>query len=115
MAGRCLNEPAAVRFRFFRTYMEFLQTTARSLLPVAGLAPATHVFTNRPATGKEGVDSRVEPGHGDLESCWSCHTQPLSPNQTAVERARGMTILGGQWPLMLGILREALARFAVKC
>jgi hypothetical protein len=37
-----------------------LQKTKSSSAPVAGLDPATHVFMT------QGVDGRVEPGHGGV-------------------------------------------------
>jgi hypothetical protein len=60
-------------------------------LPVAGLAPATHVFEEDCVDRQEGVDDRDEPGQGGLELFPGQYKQPFSLNRTAVDLFRPST------------------------
>jgi phosphatidylglycerophosphatase A len=64
-----------------------------------GLVPGIHVLETGPTEAWEGVDGRVEPGHGDLRLRQSAFLQSLLPNRTAVDLLRTSTsrFWGNPW------------------
>jgi hypothetical protein len=74
----------AVRGNFCCTRSNAFQSSTQLYLPVAGLVPATHVFTVHSADPQEGVDGRAKPGQGDPALCKQRYAQPDSIPRTAL-------------------------------